>query len=49
MDGMVSTRDRIFDIAEQGVELVRHVRRKYACQTCEDGVKIAPPPRKAVF
>ncbi|UEQ03877.1 IS66 family transposase [Halomonas profundus] len=28
------------------VEVIRHVRRKYACRTCEDGVKIAPAPAK---
>jgi transposase len=28
------------------VEVIRHVRRKYACPTCEAGVKIAPVPPK---
>ena len=27
------------------VEIVRHVRPKYACPTCKEGVKIAPMPR----
>lgn len=28
------------------VEVIRHVRRKYACPTCEEGVQIAPAPAK---
>jgi transposase len=28
------------------VEVIRHVRRKYACLTCEEGVQIAPAPAK---
>ncbi|QNU60813.1 IS66 family transposase [Vreelandella titanicae] len=28
------------------VEVIRHVRRKYACRTCEEGVKIAAAPAK---
>ncbi|BBI54504.1 hypothetical protein HORIV_69250 [Vreelandella olivaria] len=28
------------------VEVIRHVRRKYACPTCEEGVKTAPAPTK---
>ena len=28
------------------LEVIRHVRRKYACRTCEDGVEIAPAPAK---
>ena len=28
------------------VEVIRHVRRKYACPACEEGVQIAPPPAK---
>ncbi len=27
------------------VEIVRHVRPKYACPTCKEGVKIAPMPK----
>jgi transposase len=28
------------------VEVIRHVRRKYACPACEEGVQIAPLPAK---
>src|SRR5690554_2279459 len=28
------------------VEVIRHVRLKYACPACEEGVQIAPPPAK---
>ncbi|MBB3332775.1 transposase, partial [Halomonas campaniensis] len=28
------------------VEVIRHVRRKYACPACEEGVQIAPAPAK---
>ncbi|SHF88124.1 transposase [Modicisalibacter ilicicola DSM 19980] len=28
------------------VEVIRHVRRKYACPACEEGVQTAPPPAK---
>ncbi|WP_075878617.1 IS66 family transposase [Vreelandella massiliensis] len=28
------------------VEVIRHVRRKYACPTCEENVKTAPAPAK---
>src|SRR5690554_1847199 len=28
------------------VEVIRHVRLKYACSACEEGVQIAPPPAK---
>jgi len=28
------------------IEVIRHVRRKYACPTCEEGVQIAPAPAK---
>ena len=30
------------------VEIVRHVRPKYACPTCKEGVKIAPMPKLPV-
>ena len=30
------------------VEIVRHIRPKYACSTCKQGVKIAPMPRLPV-
>ncbi|MBB3189194.1 transposase [Halomonas cerina] len=28
------------------VEVIRHVRRKYACPACEEGVQVAPAPAK---
>lgn len=28
------------------IEVIRHVRRKYACPRCEDGVKTAPAPAR---
>ncbi|WP_280563512.1 MULTISPECIES: IS66 family transposase [unclassified Chromohalobacter] len=28
------------------IEVIRHVRHKYACPSCEDGVQIAPAPAK---
>ena len=28
------------------IEVIRHVRRQYACPLCEEGVKIAPAPTK---
>lgn len=28
------------------IEVIRHVRRKYACPACEEGVQIAPAPAK---
>lgn len=28
------------------VEVIRHVRRKYACPICEEGVRVASPPAK---
>ncbi|NGO91024.1 MAG: transposase, partial [Halomonas sp.] len=28
------------------VEVIRHIRFKYACPACEEGVQIAPPPAK---
>ncbi|MDQ7735800.1 IS66 family transposase zinc-finger binding domain-containing protein, partial [Halomonas sp. SpR1] len=28
------------------IEVIRHVRRKYACPTCEEGVNTAPAPAK---
>ena len=28
------------------IEVIRHVRHKYACPACEDGVQIAPAPAK---
>ncbi len=28
------------------VEVIRHVRHKYACRTCEEGVKTAPAPAR---
>lgn len=30
------------------IEIVRHVRPRYACPTCKEGVKIAPPPKLPV-
>ena len=29
------------------IEVTRHVRRKYACPTCEEGMKTAPAPPKS--
>ena len=28
------------------IEVIRHVRRKYACPTCEEGIGAAPVPAK---
>ncbi|GAA0709449.1 hypothetical protein GCM10009022_41280 [Vreelandella titanicae] len=28
------------------IEVIRHVRREYACPTCEEGAKVAPAPAK---
>nr|WP_266100359.1 IS66 family transposase zinc-finger binding domain-containing protein [Halomonas sp. Ps84H-12] len=31
------------------IEVTRHVRRKYACPTCEEGMKTAPAPPAKLF
>ena len=31
------------------IEVTRHVRRKYACPTCEEGMKTAPAPPAKMF
>ncbi|BBI76221.2 hypothetical protein HAALTHF_53900n [Vreelandella aquamarina] len=31
------------------IEVTRHVRRKYACPTCEEGMKTAPRRRPSCF
>lgn len=30
------------------LKVLRHIRYKYACRSCEEGVKIAPPPLQAI-
>ncbi|WP_417521772.1 IS66 family transposase [Marinobacter sp.] len=32
------------DIIPAKIQVIRHIRRKYACKTCEDGVVTAPMP-----
>lgn len=32
------------DIIPAKIQVIRHIRRKYACKTCEEGVVTAPMP-----
>ena len=36
------------DIIPMTVQVIRHIRQKYACRTCEEGVKIAPLPAQPI-
>ena len=39
-------RSEEIEIVPATVEVIVHVRPKYACSTCKEGVEIAPPPEK---